>query len=337
MIWVLRGFLGVAGLAAFFLFAGLFLPGSARVEESIFIARPAATVYTLAADPRAVAQWAPWRIAQPEAVVTVANPTPGVGGAVAWRASQTSGVQTIRSVEPYILVNSEIAFQRGGAARTSLSVLAQTDGSQATWRYEADHGLDIIGRFTALFAAPGLRSDGQLGLARLKAMAEELAEADFADADITEVDIAPQSIVFAERAVRGDLAEQEAAFAEALQDVQTFMAARGLAEAGPIISVTLDNRSTLWRFQVAIPYVGRQGEDGAAVAFGETQGGRTLKAVHRGDVRRTGALYDKLQAYMDAHRLRPAGPVREVWVTERATTLNADMITEIYLPVSAAE
>lgn len=334
MVWVVRTFLGAAGIGVFLLIAGLFLPSKTQVESTIFIARPPATVYALASDTRWIGSWAPWRITDPALDVTTPSPHEGVGAQLAWDGRHgRGGEQIIRTAEPYAVVVSDLDFGPRGAALLVTSIDELSDGVQVSLRYEAPHGANVIGRYAGLVAQRRVRAVIEASLAALRAEAEALPEADFAGALILEVQMEPQTIVFAERSERGELDVLRESFAATLDDVRAFMAERGQEPSGPPIAMTLEWSPPLWRFRAGYPYVGRRGEDGTAVLYGQTEGGLTIQATHRADLRRGSELFEQLDAYMAAKRLVPAGPVREIVVTDAAVTPPEQMITQIEIPV----
>lgn len=334
MIWVVRTFLGAAGTGVFLLLAGLFLPSKTEIDSAMFIARPAATVYALASDTRWVAEWAPWSLGQSGLLVEFSDAKRGQDAQVRWRDGDgREGSQTIRLATPYAVVISDLDFGPRGMAVLVVSIDELSDGVQVTLRYEADHGLNIVGRYAGLAAQRDVRAVIEQSLVALRAQAEGLPEADFSGALIVQTQMDARAIVFAERGVRGDAAAQDEAFAEALSDVQAFMRRRGQEPSGPPMAMTLEWNPPLWRFRAAAPYVGRRGEDGTSVLYGETEGGLTIQATHRGDTRQAAGLYEQLDAYIAANRLEQAGPVREILVTDRNDSAPEDMVTEIEIPV----
>ncbi len=317
MVWVLRSFLGLVGAGVLFVVLGLILPSSQRIEESILIARPATTIFTLASDARSNAEWAPWRMSHPDVQVSVSDPPSGVGASVSWRTpSGAAGRQTIVSAEAPILVNSAYDFGLRGQAQSSLVIDAQSDGAQVTWIYEVDHGFNLIARYAGVLSSGRVRLAARDSLASLKLTAERLPQADFSEADIQLVAREPMTIVYAERAVRGDRVAFMASLQETLSEVRAFMAAQGQIPSGPEMVMVMDFDPDLSQrtYRVAVPYVGAEGESSPRVAYGVAPGGQTLVAALGGAVSDVTMPPDVLVAYLAAHRVELAGPWRQALV-----------------------
>ncbi len=338
MIWVVRAFLGLAGLAALLAFGGLFIPGVTRVEATAFVDRPAVSVYTIAADVRANAEWALWQVRSPVDAIDVSSPPTGENAWVSWRTLDGGkGRQTITLAEPHALVQSTLDFGHRGQARSVIAIDEQSDGVQVRLRYEANHGLDIIGRYASLLTRRQIRTAVEESLAALRSQAEALPDADFAQIDIRETMSEPMAIVFAERVVSGGAQDHETALSEAFAAVRQEMSRQDQLPAGPPMVITLEWSPPLWRFRAAIPYSGRPGEDGASVVYGAIDAGPVVSVTHQGPLRRGGEVYGQLQAYIAAHRLAPDGPAREILTPDGASASPDDQTTTIVAPVRALE
>ncbi|MGD2132919.1 MAG: SRPBCC family protein [Maricaulaceae bacterium] len=335
MKWLVRTFFAVTIIALAALIGGLFLPGRAHVERSVSIDRPPATVYTMLSSLRTFHDWSPWAEIEPEATFGFDGPAFGEGARYVWSGDQIgTGELILTAAEPYESVAGVVDLGPRGRARMTFDVEPKPGGSVVTWSYDAEFGLDIIGRYAGRLFGREVGRRFEDGLVNLKEQAERLPGADFAEAGAEIVTVAPQPAVVLSRQVRGDAAAQEAAFADALDEVRGFMAANGLSEAGPVVAVTHRWEPPLWVFDVAVPYAGAQrgGED-AAVEFGQTPGGRAARAIHRGPVGGVARLNNQLDAFLAAHRLVQSGSSWEVRVTEREDTAPEDQVTEVYIPV----
>ncbi len=333
MVFVVRAYLALAGVVLAAGLVGLILPANVRIERSVFIARPAATVYTLAARPATFPEWAPMGAAR--ASYAFEGPDMGVGARAAWTTDDArAGRLVVVAAEPYALVESDVDFGARGRARMSVAITPEDGGVRTTWTVTTGFGLNLVKRYVALGLDQRLGRDLERGLERLKGLAETTPSADFADADVEVIALTSRAIAYAERTVRGDSADHQAAFEAALADVRQFLARRRVAVAGPIYTVTLDWRPPVWRFQVAAPYDGDVSGGEGPVALGRSPAGAAVRAVHEGDTRGAAALYDKLEAYVAARRMQPAGPIWEAMITDRETVAPQDQLTEIFIPVA---
>jgi effector-binding domain-containing protein len=335
MKWLVRVFFAVSVLAGAALIGGLFLPSRAHVERSIAIDRPPASVFTLLSSWQTFQEWSPWAHEEPQASFSFDGPPFGSGARYAWSGRTIgSGEMVMTRAEPYTAVEAAVDLGPRGHGSMRFAVEPKPGGSVVTWSYDADLGLDLVGRYA------GRTFDGRLGpafesgLVALKAYAERLPGADFADSGAEMIDLTPQQVVIDAQQVRGDAQEQEAAFADALAEVRTFMSRNHLRETGPAVAVTTRWEPPLWVFEAAVPYAGepREGGDGQ-ISFDVLPKGRAVHATHRGAPSGVAPLSTKLDAYLRAHRLERAGPSWEVRVTDRDHGAPEDQVTELYIPV----
>jgi effector-binding domain-containing protein len=335
MKWLVRGFFVITVLAGVIVIGGVFLPSRAHVERSMAVDRPPATVFTLLSSLKTFHDWSPWAALEPDAIFAFDGPEFGPGARYQWAGDSIGqAAMTVTGAEPYSFVEARIDLGARGRARMRFDVEAKPGGSQVRWSYDADFGLDLIGRYVGRSFDARIGRELEAGLIRLKAYAERLPGADFADADAEIVEVAPVPVVAAGRQVRGGAAELEAAFAMALAEVRRFMADNGLPEAGPPAVVTQRWEPPLWVFEAAVPYSGAPLEiEAGDIRFDELPGGRALRGVHHGPSAGVAPLGAKLEAYLRAHRLTRAGPSWELRVTEREGVAPEDQITELYIPV----
>ena len=335
MKWLVRSFFAISVLAAAALIGGLFLPSRARVERSVSIDRPPATVYTLLSSLRTYHDWSPWAREEPGAVFGFEGPDFGVGATYLWAGEAIgAGEMMIVRAEPYDVIEAAVDLGPQGGAHMTFDIEPKPGGSTVTWSYDTEFGLNLIGRYAGRFFDRQLGQDFTQGLVNLKAHAERLPGADFAGIEAAVVTVAPAPAVVYAGQVRGGSAEQEAAFERALTAVRLAMREAELREAGPAIAVTNRWEPPLWVFEAAVPYGGEPNDGiGDAVSFGETPGGRAVRAIHRGAPSGVAPLGTKLEAYVAAHRLTAREPTWEVRVTERDETPAEEQVTEIYIPV----
>src|SRR6516162_7256303 len=79
------------------------LPGSAHVERSITIDRPASVVFAVLNSYRRFNEWSPWADKDPNAAYTVTGPVSGVGAKQSWHGDPKtvgSGSQEIVESKP---------------------------------------------------------------------------------------------------------------------------------------------------------------------------------------------------------------------------------------------
>lgn len=335
MTWLVRSFFAISAVAGAALVGGLLLPSRSHVERAIAIDRPPATVHTMLTSLRTFHEWSPWARREPNAIFAFEGPEFGPGASYLWSGETIGeGELTLVDSEPYDHVGYTLELDGRGRASMAFDIEPKPGGSVVTWGYDAAFGFDLIGRYAGRFFDSRLGPDFEAGLVNLKEEAEKLPGADFADTGAEIVEVAPiQAVVYADQ-VRGDAADQQRAFEEALFRVRRYMRANRLREAGPAVAITRRWEPPLWVFEAAVPYAGerREGADGE-VTFDTLPSGRAVRAVHRGPAAGVAPLHTKLEAYLEANRLSRAGPSWEVYVTERDIAPSDDQVTEIYIPV----
>ncbi|MCG8441282.1 MAG: SRPBCC family protein [Caulobacterales bacterium] len=338
MKWLVRVYWGVAGAALAAAVAALVLPSRVRVESVERIERPPATVYTLLSRTRTQREWVPWTRWDPDAEFRFDGPEFGEGARMAWRSQDprvASGAQAITFARPHQRLEMAMSYDRWGRARGYFDITPQGSASLVAWGFETSFGLDVVRRIAGVGFPARIAADQARGLRELKALAESLPAADFADAGIDRVETDPVFVVYAAGRVRGDLGAHAEALRAALAQARAFMREQGLSEAGDPRAIFLRWEPPLWEFKAAIPYAGapRAPSIGGAIGFEGSYAGPALRVVHRGPADRTAGVYAQLEAYRAAHRLEPASAPWEVLVTDRTITPPEEQVTEIYVPV----
>lgn len=145
--------LGVAAIVA----APFALPSKARVERSIEVAAPAASVYALVNSASGFNQFNPFRADDPTLQTLVEGPQSGPGSVLRWSGQQGEGSQTIVAVEANRRVEMRLDLGPQGEPTQVFSLQPTANGTRVTWALEADFGANPVGRLI------GLGMDGMLG------------------------------------------------------------------------------------------------------------------------------------------------------------------------------
>jgi effector-binding domain-containing protein len=114
------------------------------------------------------------------------------------------------------------------------------------------------------------------------------------------------------------------------------MAAGKLKQAGPVITINTRWDESGYGFEAAVP-IDRMPETqpaaGAPVQVKRMYEGKALKVVHKGAYRTMMKDYDQLAAYAAAHGYERPAPPWDEYVSDPGKTTEADLITNIYMPV----
>lgn len=332
----------LAILVAIVTIIGLMLPREVRVERSIVIEAPQATIFAIVNSFKLFNQWSPWHGRDPETRYVYAGPDAGVGAKLSWTSDQPdvgSGSQEIIESHRPAQVVTALDFGAQGQATARFDLSPTETGTRVTWGFQTDLGANPFTRYIGLIFERMLGPDYEQGLAGLKALAERLPKADFAALDVELVDVAPQLIAFYSTTSSQQSDEIAAAIGAGFGRVQRFITQHGLVNTGAPMTI-----NTVWEvegdgryaFDAALPIDARPSRPVPAdspVQVRESYAGRALRAVHRGSYDAMPATYDQLFAHAAAHGLEPAGFPWDEYVTDPGEVAETDLITHIYLPV----
>jgi effector-binding domain-containing protein len=317
----------------------LFLPRYVHVERSIAIDRPAATVFTILNSYRNFLAWSPWSARDPDARYELSGPAAGVGARLSWSGDPRlvgSGWQEIVTSEPYRRVAMRLDFEQQGTAESYFSMETSGQGVHLTWGFDTDllAGQSIYGgllaRYFGLFFDRWIGVEYENGLARLKAFAESLPAADFANLDVAIVGAEPHDILFVRIDDLPDSMDFETRLATAYREIFGIMAAQGIEMAGQPLTITRAEGEG-FSLEVAVPVLLADSGPTGLVRVGRSPGGRAVRVAHRGPQAGLGLTYEKLAAWMAAHGLEEGRVSWEEYVSDPAETPPSDLLTHVYV------
>ena len=326
-------------LVAVLAVVGMLLPGRAHVERSATIDAPRATVFVQLNGFKNFNKWSPWAEKDPNAKYTYEGPETGVGAKFSWSGDPKtvgSGSQEITESRPYDTVVSSLDFGDKGKAIASYLLAPEGDGTKITWSLDATLGMSPVGRYFGLLFDRMIGPDYEKGLANLKALAESLPKADFSDLKTEIVSVSPVTVAYVEAKSSQDDRAIASAIGAAYARVGEFLAARKLRQAGAPLTINTKWSDGEYEFEAAIPLnkaPAGQIPAGSPVKVKETYGGRAIKVAHRGPYHDLAQTYDKLHAYAAASGHEASGPTWDEYVSDPGNTPEAELITNIYLPI----
>jgi uncharacterized protein YndB with AHSA1/START domain len=164
-------------LIAGVLVAAAMQPDNFRVQRSIVIKAPPATVFALINHLPSWKQWSPYEVKDPDMQRQFSGPESGVGAAYAWSGDKNVGkgdMQITAATEPekiVIALNFIEPFKAHNVAEFDLATTA--DGTQVTWAMSGAQS--FIGKIMCLFFNMDhmVGGDFEIGLANLKSIAEK--------------------------------------------------------------------------------------------------------------------------------------------------------------------
>ena len=328
---------GVIAFVAVLILIGFALPRTHRVEVSTEIDAPQATVFALVNDFQRFTAWAPWTETDPNVRFMYSGNTRGVDATVTWDgAILGSGTQTIVESRPYDYVGLVLNAGEPGEAKSWFRLAPGVGTTIVHWGFEADYGMNIVGRYFSSMLGGVVARDYEAGLQRLKELAESLPAADFSDIDIEHLVVEPVEIAFLSTHSRPEPAALSEAMGEAYFEILKFIDEAGLQEAGAPLSITRTFVGAELLFDAGIPVRGVTEETPRAsngVRIGSTYGGPVIRVRHVGSYRDLSLTHRKIAAYIAALGIERNGDAWESYVSDPGKVPEDELVTLIYYPI----
>jgi effector-binding domain-containing protein len=342
-------FYGLLGLILLAVAVGLFLPARAHVERSIEIGVPQAAVFDVVNGFKRFNEWSPWHKYDPAATYTYSGPEKGVGARFQWKSQKPevgSGSQEIIASEPGQSVRMRLAFSGQGNAESELRIEPAESGSRVTWSLDADFGFNLLDRYAGLLFDRFVGPDYEAGLVNLKT----LLESDTSQAsaprriEISVEDVPAAELVAVEGVTSVEPIEAiDKALADAFGQIDAFVRANKLQQAGARLVITRFYDESGWGFEAAVPVSGaadakaraRQAAGGGPIKLTAGYAGRAVKGIHFGDRADLPDTYRLLEDYVAANNLEPNGLSWEAYVSDPGTPADRRR-TDVFVPVKPA-
>ena len=331
---------GIIALLALLIVIGLAMPRTHRVEVSTEIDAHPATVFALVNDFRRFTRWSPWADTDPNARFIFSGSRRGEGAIVTWDGAIIgSGVQVIDESRPYEYVGITMSPGEPGEARTWFRLEPGTGTTIVHWGFEADYGMNIVGRYFASMLGGVVARDYQAGLANLKDLAESLPGADFSQLEIEHLVVEPLDIAYRSTVSRPDPDAVSEAMGGAYFDILNFIDEQGLADAGAPLSIARGFRGSELVFDSAIPVRGIAEDtptEADGVKLGKTYGGPVIRARHIGSYRDLALTHRRILAYLAAYGIERNGNAWESYVSDPGKVPESELLTYIFYPIREA-
>lgn len=153
--------------------------------------------------------------------------------------------------------------------------------------------------------------------------------------DYSIVQTSAQDYLYVDRTTPMEPAEIGKAMGEAFGAVMGFMQQKGIAPAGPALSVydTYDPNEVSFRAGFFVAPADAAQADGEIIA-GQTPATRALALTHVGPYSELHTTYDAMMAYMQAKGLEIGAPTWEIYVDDPDTTDPAELRTGIFVTLA---
>lgn len=327
-------------------FVGLFLPRAAHVERTVEIQRPAATVFTLVNGFEAFPDWSPWLERDPGIELIFSGPPSGVGAHMSWSGDPRlvgSGTQEIIESTPWSLVRMRMDIRQMGESLGFFRIDPTANGVFLTRGFDADlvegYGFfqGLLNRYFGLFFDRWIGGDYEQGLARIKALAESLPEADFSNLEVDRVQAKAWDILYVEAGGSRFGQSLSERLAEAYREISSLMAEQSVEMESQPMAITLKTGNDEYRYRAAIPVTTNGVELSGQVRAGTSPSGSALRVSHRGPYDELPLVYAKLSAYMAAHGIRQGTVSWEHYISDPGSTSPGQTVTHIYLSIDETE
>jgi effector-binding domain-containing protein len=333
---VLYGIL--ASLVALILI-GFALPRTHSIEVVREIDAAPATVFALVNDFERFTLWAPWADIDPNARFIYSGPQRGEDATLTWDGAIIgSGTQTIVESRPFDYVEIVMNAGEPGEARSWFRLEPGVGTTIVHWGFEADHGLNIVGRYFASMLGSVVARDYEAGLMNLEEVAESLPGADFSDLDIEHLIVEPVDIAYLSTRSRREPGATAEAMGKAYFEILNFIDENNLEDAGAPLAITRTFSGADMLFDAAIPVRGLTDEtptEGPGVRVGKTYGGAVVRVRHVGSYRDLGVTHRKIAAYLAALGIERNGASWESYVFDPAKVAEDELLTYVYYPIRA--
>ena len=328
---------GVLGSLILLVLIGFALPREHRIEVREEIDAHPATVFALVNDFRRYTLWAPWADTDPNARFIYSGNNRGVGATVTWDGTILgSGTQTISESRPFEYVGIVMSPGEPGEARSWFRLEPGVGTTIVYWGFEADYGMNIVGRYFASMLGSVVARDFEAGLANLREVAESLPSADFSDIEIEHLVVEPVKIAYLRTTSRPEPAAISDAMGDAYFRILNFIDDHGLEDAGAPLSITRTFSGSALIFDAAIPVRGVRDDtprNDAGVRLGETYGGAVIRVRHVGSYRNLSTTHRKITTYLAALGIERNGDPWESYVSDPGNVPEKDLLTYVYYPI----
>jgi uncharacterized protein YndB with AHSA1/START domain len=166
----------VGAIVLIVLLFGFASPRVATMERSVTINAPAEKVFPYLNNLKNfVDNWSPWSEKDPNATHEYNDIASGVGAFYSWKGEPKKvgeGSMKIVECEENKRVKTLLSFKGRGDAFAGWTVVDNGDSVKVTWDFEADNGMNPVGRIFGRFMDKFLGPDYENGLNKLKKVVE---------------------------------------------------------------------------------------------------------------------------------------------------------------------
>lgn len=322
---------------ALLIIIGFALPRTNQVEVSTEIDAHPATVFALVNDFRRFALWSPWAHTDPNARFLYSGAIRGEGAIVTWDGTILgTGNQVITESRPYEYVGIAMSPGEPGEAKSWFRLTRGVGTTIVTWGFEADYGMNLVGRYFASMLGGVVARDYEIGLTALQDLAESLPGADFGDIKIEHIVVEALDIAYLPATSRPEPAAIAEALGKAYFQILSFIDTQNLSDAGAPLSITRNFNGAELAFDAGIPVRGLSADtprNSAGVKITQTYAGPVIRVRHIGSYRLLTTTHRKISAYLAALGIERDGAAWESYVSDPGNVPENELLTYVYYPI----
>ncbi len=167
---MMRLTLGLIVLVGILAAVAVGLPAHVTVARSVVINAPESVIFPYINNLHRFSDWSPWRLRDPQLVVTYGGPEEGKGAQIQWTSQVPSigtGSMEISSSEPNRKIDLAVNLN-GLEGTSSYDIEPAGSGSKVTWTFGYDSGSSPLKRWKALMLDGFVGAEYRAGLDKLK-------------------------------------------------------------------------------------------------------------------------------------------------------------------------
>ncbi len=164
-------------LALLFAAAGFLLPSKQSVTRQIVIDAPIGKIMPHLTSARAFHAWSPWAEMEPDLEIGWSGPEQGVGSGITWDSARSgTGSWVVTAIDEGRRVDIALEFGGSNKAASWFELALVPGGTQVTWGFETEAGMNPIHRWFGLMLDDWVGGDYEKGLRRLREKVEGRAD-----------------------------------------------------------------------------------------------------------------------------------------------------------------
>jgi effector-binding domain-containing protein len=327
-------------LIGIWLILAVIAPGKTRVERSVMVQAPAATVFEHVNTLGKWKSWSYWDNIDKNMKDSFAGPPSGVGAVHYWESNNDSvgkGSLTITKSEPNAFVETELNFEGMGSSLGGWKMKDTAGGVQVTTYMDMEPPFFMRPMMLFMDMDEMLGGDFERSLAGLKRVSEAAANnGPTADYKIQETTVESMKIMsILDSCTLEKIGDK---LGELYGEIGKVTKKQELNQTGAPFAVyhkvvTNPDGSMFFVLQAGIP-VDREGKDEGRVKYWVVPAGNVVKASYYGPYEGTIKAHEVMGAWMAKNGKVTIGAPWEVYVTDPGVEKNPDKwLTEIYYPV----